>query len=408
MTTTTEKRAGFRPVTVTQEEFDAFGRQRISDPLTLFDCQLQYEDGSLLFHTITTGGGSTTHNPDQSSLTLTAPAGGSVIRQSKAYIRYKPGKSQLVKLTGTFGTKPTSDLVRRVGYYDDDNGIFLQQDQFGVHFIRRSKASGVVVEEKVSQANWNVDTFSLLDLSKAFLMFIDMEWLGVGQARVGFYANGQPSTAHIFNKTPFLDAPYIGTANLPVRYEILSGGVEGGTMKQICSAVISEGGFETELGMPQARDNGGSPSSLTTTISPVIAIRPKLTFKGQPNRGAILPEFVEVFSDTACYYRVYYNANVTTGASWVSQGANSLVEYDVSGTAFTTTNAEIICAGFVAASNSTKAGSADSTLSGQSLTVRLPLTIDYTGSSSTELVVAMATVSGTGPGYASISWKEIY
>ena len=403
MTTTTEKRAGFRPVTVTQEEFDAFGRQRVSDPLTLFDAQLQYNTAPLLFETIATGAAAVTHNPNESSATLTVAGGESLIRQSRQYIRYKPGKSQLVKLTGTFGTTPVNDLVRRVGYYDNDNGIFLQQDRFGVHFIRRSKTSGVVVEEKVSQADWTVDPFSLLDLSKAFLMFIDMEWLGVGQARVGFYADGQPSTAHIFNRFPSLDAPYIATANLPVRYEIVSGSAEAGTMKQICSAVISEGGFETELGLPQSRDNGGANSSLTTTLSPVVAIRPKLTFNSLVNRGTIIPEFVEVFADGASYYRVYYNANVTTGASWTSQSANSIAEYDISATAFTTTNAEVIASGFIAASNSTKAGS-----SSQSLTVRLPLVLDYAGANPIELVVAMATVTGTADGYATISWKEIY
>jgi len=383
---------------------DAFGRLRVSDPLTLFDSQLQYNEADLLYETVTTGTGATSHNPSESSVTLTVASGGdSALRQSKQYIRYKPGKSQYILLTGVFGATPTGDLVRKIGYYDSDNGLFLQQDSSGLSWVRRTKTSGSVVEEVVAQADWSESSFDSIDPSKTFLMFIDMEWLGVGQARVGFFQDGAPKTAHIFNAVPDGDVPYIATANLPVRYEISSAASETGTMKQICSAVISEGGFEDELGIPQSRDNGGSPTSISTSETPVIAIRPKTTFNSITNRGTIVPESIEVFSDTAAYYRVYHNASVTTAASWTSQSANSIAEYDISGTAFSSAGAELVASGFIAASNATKAGSAD-----ESLTVRLPLTLDVSGANPTEFVITMTAISGTGDGYAALRWRELY
>lgn len=394
----------YRSGDVSDTRYDAFGRTRVSDPLTLFDSQFQYNEGNLFYETVTTGTGTTNHLPNESSVSLVVAAGGdSVIRQSKAYVRYKPGKSQYIKLTGVFGSTPSNDLVRRMGYFDADNGIFLQQTNSGLSFVRRSKTTGSVVEETVAQADWNIDSLEGLDPSLSFLMFIDMEWLGVGQVRVGFYQNGVPITCHIFNKTQTLDTPYITTANLPVRYEISSAATETGTMKHTCSAVISEGGFEEELGTPQARDNGGSPTSISITETPVIAIRPKLLFNSITNRAIIIPEVVDLFADTAAYFRVYYNASVTTAASWTSQGANSIAEYDISGTAFSTAGSELIDAGFIAASNSTKAGSNNSNFS-----IRLPITLDVSGANPTEFVVTMATVSGTGGGYGAIRWRELF
>lgn len=383
---------------------DAFGRMRVSDPLTLFDSQLQYNDGSLIYETVTTGTGSTSHNANESSVTMTVAAGGdSVIRQSKQYVRYKPGKSQLIKLTGVFGATPSSDLIRRVGYYDDDNGLFLQQDSSGASFVRRTKTSGSVVDNVVYQADWNESTFSGLDLSKAFLFFIDMEWLGVGQARVGFFQNGVPVTAHVFNQVPELTSPYVGTANLPVRYEISSAATETGTMKQICAAVISEGGFEEELGIPQSRDNGATGKAISTTETPILAIRPKATFNSIVNRGTIIPESVDVFATANSVFRLYYNASVTTAASWTSQSSNSIAEYDVSGTAFSSTGAELIDSGFVSSGGGAKSGAADT-----DVTIRLPLSLDKSGANPTEFVVTMTTLSGTGTGYAACRWREIY
>lgn len=384
---------------------DAFGRMRVSEPLTLFDSQLQYTDMSLIYETVTTGSGTTSFNSNESSETLTVSAGGdSVLRQSRQYMRYKPGKSHLVMMTGSFGSTPSSDLIRRMGYYDDDNGIYLKQDSSGLHWVRRTYTSGSAVEETVAQASWSEFTFPDFDPSKTFLAFIDMEWLGVGQVRVGFFDKGVPVTAHIFNQTQALTVPYIQTANLPVRWEISSAATETGSMKQICASVISEGGIEEDLGIPQGRDNLGSGASIATGSEvPVIAIRPKASFNSKTNRGTIIPEAIDILADQDACYRIYYNASVTTGASWTSQGSNSITEYDVSATAFSTTGAELIASGFVAANgvNTTTSESSD-------FTVRLPIVLDKAGSNPIELVVTMQALTSSGTGYASLRWRELY
>lgn len=391
---------------VPEDNLDAFGRLRVSDPLTLFDSQLEYNAGPLFWEDVTTGTGAVAHSADGALSTLTVAAGGdSVIRQTRAYFRYKPGKSQYVKMTGVFGDTPTDDLIRRVGYYDGDNGVFLQQDSDGVHWVLRSNTSGSAVDTKVAQSGWTVSAAPWLDVSKAFLAFIDFEWLGVGQVRCGFFLHGKPVITHTFNTAPSLAVPYMRTANLPVRYEISSATNETGAMKQICSAVISEGGFEEESGTPQARDNTGSATAISTTERPVLAIRPKATFNSITNRGVIRPISVALYSDAACNWRVYYNATTTTAASWLSHGDDSIAEYDIASTAVNTSGAIPIASGFLAASSG---GNGSPGTAGDSLASRLPVVLDAAGANPIEIVVTMTTLSGAGNGYAGIGWREFY
>lgn len=377
---------------------DAFARQRVSDPLTLFDAQMQYNKAPLFFEEY--GTGSTAHAPLSSSVTLTVTGGQSITRQSRQYVRYKPGKSQFVLLTFLLGSPPSDDLVRRVGYFDDKNGIFLQQDSTGLAWVRRSYVSGATVDEVVYESNWGFRHPKPIDVTKTALAFIDMEWLGVGQVRCGFFLKGLPLLCHVFNATPSLETVYMQTASLPVRYEVVSDTNEGGSLSQICSAVISEGGFEEETGILQAKDNHGAGVSLTTAHAPVLAIRPSATFNGIVNRGQIVPESVEVYSDSNASYRVYWRG-VTTAGTWSSHSGNSIVDYNVTGTGITTTSAELVASGWVAAGN--KSGA-----SVKGLASRLPITLDYQGANPIEMVVTMATLTGTGTGYAALSWREIY
>jgi hypothetical protein len=107
---------------------DAFSRLRVSNPVTLFSVQTQYDDGSKdQFYYKTTTGGSYTHLPDQSSVLLEVDAtpGASVIKQSQRYIRYQPGKSQLIFITCDFIAEDTG--TKRQGYFDDENGVYMQR-----------------------------------------------------------------------------------------------------------------------------------------------------------------------------------------------------------------------------------------------------------------------------------------
>ena len=140
-------------------DLDAFGRTRVSQPFNVFDMQFNYDLQPLFFGESATGDGDVTHKPASSAATLTT--GGTtdthgVIFQTKEYFRYQPGKSQFVVWTCILGSK-TSNVRKRIGLFDADNGFFFEQDGSNLKVVRRTKTSGSVVDNTVNQSSWNLD-----------------------------------------------------------------------------------------------------------------------------------------------------------------------------------------------------------------------------------------------------------
>jgi hypothetical protein len=144
------------------------------------------------------------------------------------------------------GNEPTAGLIQEVGYFDDDNGVILRADGDEIKLVIRSSASGSIVENEVPQSEWNIDTFSALDFSKANIFIADLEWLGVGRVRAGFVIDGEMRYCHEFNHANAIDTVYMTSAILPMSYKITNSSsiAAPARLKQICSSVISEGGYQ--------------------------------------------------------------------------------------------------------------------------------------------------------------------
>ena len=230
---------------MTGEDFstDAFGRVRVSDPATLFDSQHQYTSQPLYWGEQATGTGAATHLPNEASVRLSTggtASGAKMYRRTKAYFRYQPGKSQFIAMTFVLGAA-TNNLRRRVGYYDSHNGIFVEQTGSGASVVRRTYTSGSAVDNVVAQDSWSIDRFDgtgpsgvTLDWTKTQILVIDLQWLGVGRVRVGFYVNGVLYYAHEFLNANNLSLVYMTSANLPLGYEIENTGITAGTNTMDC------------------------------------------------------------------------------------------------------------------------------------------------------------------------------
>jgi hypothetical protein len=240
-------------VTFGGNTLDAFGRLRVSNPLTIFDSKNIMSKNNLFDESLT-GGGTVSYTANKSTVNLnvTQASGDKTIRQSKRVMSYQPGKSLLIFNTFVMNTL-TANLKQKVGFFDANNGIFFYADGTTLKIVRRTYTSGSAVDTEISQSSWNGDKLNgtgasgfTLDPTTSNILFIDVEWLGVGSVRVGFVINGQLITAHTFNNANSLTTVYMQTANLPIRYEIeaaaaLSSGTY--TLQQICSSCISEGGY---------------------------------------------------------------------------------------------------------------------------------------------------------------------
>src|SRR5210317_1485837 len=234
--------------------YDAFGRLRVSNPLTIFDSSNVMSKNTKEFDESTTGSATVTYTANKSTVNLncTEASGDKVIRQTKRVMSYQPGKSLLILNTFVMNTQ-TENLKQRVGCFDANNGIFFEDTGTGYQIVRRTYVTGSAVDNDVAQSSWNGDKLDgtgasgyTLDPTKATIMFTDYEWLGMGSVRVGFIIDGKYIVAHTFLNANNLDTVYMQTANLPIRYEIeVTSALTAGTytLQQVCSSAISEGGY---------------------------------------------------------------------------------------------------------------------------------------------------------------------
>jgi len=248
-------------VALTEYQGDAFGRLRVSEPHTIFDNSLTNEvSDNLFWSTLINGTATGNYVKTHSRFDLIVNnIGDYLIRQTKQRFKYQPGKSHEVLITGLLNTD--SGIRKRVGLLDYDNpglGTITTVPQNGIFFENNNGvlswniANNGVITESAIQSTWNSDKCDgnghskfLLNINDTNIFFTDLEWLGVGNVRCGFVnKSGEIVIAHQFNhaSSGFSDV-YMRTANLPISYEITALTGTTGTLKQICSSVISEGGF---------------------------------------------------------------------------------------------------------------------------------------------------------------------
>jgi len=398
---------------------DAFGRLRISTPLTLFDSSHRFADNGLWVTANTAGNSSFSFVENQSTVDMTVgtTANAEVIRETTKVFSYQPGKSLLIM--NTFAMEPPKANVRqRVGYFGTSNGIYLENDGTTNYLVLRSNTSSTVTETRVSQSNWNIDKFDGtgyssqsgglehsggLDVSKTNIFWMDIEWLGVGDVRCGFVVDGKMVPAHIFHNDNRNTVPYMTTATLPLRMEIKNTGVtaSNSTLSQICSTVISEGGYQLYGSQQAVQTPITTPVDLPTagTFYPVVSIRLKTTRLD----AIVILTALSILGISNAYYnwQVRAGANTSGGGTWVSAGDNSAVEYKIDGGSVT--GGRVLASGFT---GSTNQASAPIDILKEAL---FKFQLERNGLTNTpyELTLVAAASFNGADIYGSMDWEEI-
>ena len=407
ISTTSSASVTFPPIAT-----DAFGRLRISTPLTLFDSSHRYRDNNL-WSSLVVGTGSTVGFVTAQGLVqigIGTTAGCSAIRETSKVFPYQPGKSLQVMNTFVMNP-PKTNLRQRIGYFGADNGMYLELDGDTLYLVERSLSLGTTT--RVAQEEWNIDTMLgvghlnpsgiTLDISKAQILWMDIEWLGVGTVRLGFVVDGKFIHCHSFHHANLITSTYITTASLPLRYEIANTGITTSlsTLKQICSTVISEGGYELR-GLQQAVGTAiTAPRTLTTagTFYPIVSLRLKTT-----TLDAII--IITALSLMGIGNGINYNWQVrasgtTTAGSWVSAGDNSSVEYNITGTSYA--GGRTLASGFL---NSSNQGSPSIDILKEAL-FKFQLERNSLTSTPFELTLLVTAATGNEQIFASMDWEEI-
>jgi len=383
---------------------DAFGRLRVAQPITLFESSHIFEENREWSSNIVNTSGNVTvaHNANSSTMELTigTSSGDTIIRETKRVFPYQPGKG-LLQLSTVVMDEPKANLRQRAGMFTTENGIYVEQDGLDINMVLRSYSTGSLVETRVAQADWSGDPLDgtgpsgiTLDLSKIQIFWSDVEWLGAGTARCGFIIDGSYITVHKFHHANEISQTYMTTATLPLRYEIVNTGVtdSDSVMGQICSTVISEGGFNP---VGTGEWYLGPSKSIGVAWTPIVSVR----LDSAHLNAAIIPGAYQVFPEDTGIYEIalFLNADLT-GATFAD---SSFSHVDIDTAATTLANGLVIDYSFASSTNQ----SAAVVNSGDTLAVfqrQLGRTVDGVSD-----VVTIAAKKTTGTGNVLTSIKLI-
>ena len=412
------------PANPTGMAVDAFGRARMSTPLTLFDSSHRFKDNGLWATANTSGNSTYSFSATEGliNLNVTTAANAEVIRETTKVFSYQPGKSLLVMNTFVMN-EAKNNLRQRVGYFGYENGIFLELWGNALTFGERSLVTGSITETPISRADWNGDKLDgagasglTLDITKAQILWMDIEWLGLGTVRVGFIINGQFITCHSFHHANLITSTYITTASLPLRYEIANTDDTSSvsTLKQVCSTVISEGGYQLNGAQQAVGTPIGTSKTLTTagTYYPIVSLRLK-SFENTPPSlvdrldAIVILTAACIMPDTSSQspnlnWRLVQSA-VTTGGSWTTSDTDSSVEYNLTATSVNQTAGRVLASGYVATSNQ---GISSVNILKEAL-FKSQLERNGITGQTFELVLEVASSKDNGKVYGSLDWEEI-
>lgn len=408
-----------------QTLYDAFGRQRISQPYTIWDSKTINGNEELFWDDQEVSGSNTTstflENKASYELKVSANTVGHRVRQSKMRGNYQPSKSQFILLT-TLVSNGGIGITKRWGVFDDKNGLFFQI-QDGVFSVGvRSNTSGTPIDKIIDQSDFNFDKLDgngyskyNIDFDSSIIFFIDFEWLGVGKIRYGIVDKGQYIICNTIDNSQTLlfdEIVYLSNPSLPIRYEIINDGtgVES-SIYTICSAIQSEGGQEnTTLQTHVSRGSNVLTLGATNLFTPVISLR----LKSLSNNGTVpdveaLSTKIEitdidtlVTSNINFEWRLYLNPILDgeDNANWVNINDSS-IQYDISRDATNTINdGFIISGGYGSSTNQIKSNISQDIKSYLTMGSNIDRTTD-------EMVLAIADMDdGGGSVYGAISFTE--
>ena len=321
--------------------------------------------------------------------------------------------SQLITMTGVLNLSGGgAGVERRIGLFDDDNGLFFEDDAGTVGVTVRSNVTGTPVDTTVTQgAPWNLDAMDgsgdsgnpsgiTADFTKAQIFVIDYQWLSVGRVRFGLEIDGLTFYVHEVLSANVQSVPYMSTPNLPLRYQMVTTGVSpASTMRVICSTVVSEAGQDpTGLTHTHATTDHVN-ANVADVLYALVGIRLKSTALGCD----IEPVVVSLISETKDDFEWQLIFNPTVAGTFdYTDKADSCVQTATGNTdnpsTNTVTNGTVIGRGFVENNGA-------ETIGGRLNSLELGAAIDGTQDT---LVLVARPLSANADLQGSLTWREIF
>ena len=424
---------------------DAFGKLRVTEPYTLLDLKFPIgptgNTGSFSFLSNTQqicsamNTGATGVYKDAKLVASVSGLNSYYMSQSRTYSVYQAGKSLLFMGSALLdGGSNGTNVYTRIGYFDNytpistvplvKNGMYFEYNNGSITVNYSNNGTITSIPQKsITQTFWNIDKMDgtgssgiCLDFKKAQLFVIDMEWLSVGRVRFGFYIYGKIVYCHQLTNINTLTGPYTTEINLPVCYSIHSGSTGNtGSITQICSTVISEGGYQP-TGKPFTIGVTGGVGSVSGNETLILSLRGGST-RGNYNHQNIIPRTIDILdgnsgSTAIVLYRLrmYRDGNypiTSPTMTWIdvdSPSYSSVSQYSVStsGT-FSADGSIIVEEGLFSGKTSISFADLTSVFTNS----LLQISSNISGTSDV-LALTCQTFSGTATVYATLSWNEYY
>ena len=426
---------------------DSFERLRVSDARIAFECTFAAQTPTLattIWESGVVGAGTTealTSNLYGCNLTLPVTTAVGRFIQSYNHIRYAPGISTLFRATFNFNAIG-ANIRSRIGMFTDQgtfpstsgDGIFLENDAGGIAVVRRYMTQGTGSEERVLQANWNLNKMNgtgdvsdpasnVVTLNWAFAqhLVIEYQWLGVGTIRFGFETGSNGIVwCHEMNSVNALAESWSRTGTLPVRAETYNYGtaaISNFTLINCC--VIQEGDVADLRGWRYFGSTSGATGKVGGTaigLYPLLSLRAAST-NDLTKRTRIIPTSITIsvvvagtvgITPIQCALLMLPTPN--TGATFALTQGGSSVTVDQAATAATAITGSAIWAGVVP----NVVGTYTFDLSTQNDTANLvgynaAGTVAITGSSVLTLAAGpqVAAFTAAATICAAINWKEL-
>jgi hypothetical protein len=268
------------------------------------------------------------------------------------------------------------------------------------------------VDNAVSQSSWNLDKLDgtgvsglTLDVTKAFILVIDCQFLAMGRVRFGFDIGGAIVYVHEFLNANVLTVPYMQTLTLPVQMLVTGTATAGAKTAYFkCASVSSEGGLEDDLSYSFASPEG-TVTAASGARTHVLSLRPATTFNSITNRSTIRPISVEVLvtGNQPIRWELCVGSTFSAGPTWAAVNATySAAEY-------TSVVGTLDAAGLPIASGYLAASATVKSSVNFRLAARYPITLNRAGAVRDNGAVHLLVtgIGGTSAVRATINYQEV-
>lgn len=374
----------------------AFGELKVANLTPVIEELFSYNVNDRKFNTTAVGSGTATQANAMAVVSTGTTTGSSCLLTTKKAIRYRAGLGVLSRFTAIF-TSPVSGTTQMIGIGEDDDGFgFMYDTDQTFKILRRSSASGSIVDTKIAQADWSKDpadgtqTLPVIDFTKGNVFEIQIQYLGFGAIKffIENPASGEFVLVHVIEYSNANTEPSLAIPSLPLSIQVDNGATTSDIAIKTASLAAFIEGQDKVLGVDNSINN--SKSGIGSTETNIITLRNRSTFNSINNHNLIYSKLLNIATISGTkptIIKVVKNCTLGGTPSYTDIDTNgSIGEYDTAGT--TITNGNVV--------TSTVLGKEDR------ITIDLSKLGTFIGPSET-LTVSASTASGSVEVYVALT-----